>query len=83
VRDHQPYARLGIVVAVGGLSREARTALGRASREPYQLVLVRREDLEGRAAASRSSKRLASSVELIDTGFEVLPWLEDLIARFG
>jgi hypothetical protein len=67
MRDHQPYARLGILVAVGGFSREARTALARASREPYQLVLVRREDLE----------------ELIDTGFEVLPWLEDLIARFG
>jgi hypothetical protein len=67
VRDHQPHARLGILVAVGGFSRKARTALARASREPYQLVLVRREDLE----------------ELIDTGFEVLPWLQDLIARFG
>lgn len=67
VRDHQPHARLGILVAVGGFSRETRAALARASREPYQLVLATREDLE----------------ELIDTGFEVLPWLERLIARFG
>jgi hypothetical protein len=67
VRDHQPHARLGIFVAVGGFSREAKTALARASREPYQLVLITREDLQ----------------DLIDTGFEVLPWLEDLIARFG
>jgi hypothetical protein len=66
VRDHQPHARLGILVSVGGFTREARTALARASREPYQLVLVARSDLE----------------ELIDTGFEVLPWLEGLITRF-
>jgi hypothetical protein len=67
VRDHQPYARLGILVAIGGFSREARTALARASREPYQLVLVRREDIE----------------QLIDTGFDVLRWLEGLIARLS
>jgi hypothetical protein len=67
VRDHQPHARFGILVAVGGFSREAKTALARASREPYQLVLVRREDLE----------------ELVETSFEVLPWLERLIGRFG
>jgi hypothetical protein len=61
------HSRYGILVVAGGFSRVARTALARASPEPYQLVLVRREDLE----------------ELIDTGLEVLPWLEDLIARFG
>jgi hypothetical protein len=66
VRDHQPHARLGILVGVGGFSREARTTLARASREPYQLLLVDRADLE----------------ELIDTGFQVLPWLERLITRF-
>lgn len=67
VRDHQPHARLGILIAVGGFSREAETALARASREPYQLVLAKREDLD----------------VLLDTGFEVLPWLEGLIARFS
>lgn len=66
LRDHQPHARLGILVSVGGFTRESSTALARASREPYQLVLVERADLE----------------ELIDTGFEVLPWLERLITRF-
>lgn len=66
LRDHQPHARLGILVGVGGFTRESRTALARASREPYQLVLVERADLE----------------ELIDAGFEVLPWLERLITRF-
>ena len=46
VRDHQPHARIAFFVAPGGFTRFVDDALLRASREPYQLVLVRMSDIE-------------------------------------
>ena len=61
--NHTPLARIGILVAPGGFTREATTAVKRSSRDPHTIALADLEDL----------KALAHGAET------VLDWLERLI----
>jgi hypothetical protein len=65
LQNHAPLARVGVLVAPGGFTREAVNAIKRSSRDPYTLALVRREDLEQLARGASS----------------VLDWLEELLCR--
>jgi hypothetical protein len=58
-------ARLGIVVAPGGFTREATTAIQRGSREDHTITLIDRDDLD----------QLANGAET------VISWLERLLLR--
>lgn len=65
LQDHHGRTRFGILVAPGGFTEEARTAVKRASREPHNIVLIDRENLD----------QLAEEQETI------LDWLEALLCR--
>jgi hypothetical protein len=63
--NHSPRTRVGIVVAPGGFTSEAREAVKRLSGQPHTLALVDGADLR----------------ELTDGGNSVLDWLESLLCR--
>jgi hypothetical protein len=65
VQNHAPMARVGILVAPGGFTSEAFTAIKRSSRDPYTLALATGEDLD----------------ELAHGAETVLDWLERLLYR--
>ena len=63
--NHSSRAKIGILVAPGGFTREAAEAMKRASREPYTMVFVDGSDLRA----------------LADGEAPVLDWLEGLLCR--
>jgi hypothetical protein len=63
--NHTPLARVGILVAPGGFTSEAFTAIKRSSRDPYTLALATGDDLGELAHGAES----------------VLDWLERLLCR--
>ena len=65
LQNHAPLARVGVVVAPGGFTSEALTAIKRASRDNYTVAPVKREDLD----------------QLANGGESVITWLERILLR--
>ena len=65
LQNHAPLAKVGVLIAPGGFTREVPNAIKRGSRDDYSIFLVDRADLE----------RLAQGAET------VLDWLERLLSR--
>jgi restriction endonuclease Mrr len=65
LQNHAPLVKVGLLIAPGGFTSEARNAIKRGSRDDYSLALVERADLE----------QLANGAE------SVLDWLERVLCR--
>ncbi len=65
LQNHAPLVKVGLLIAPGNFTKEARSAIKRGSRDPYTLALVERADLEQLAQGAES----------------VLDWLERLLCR--